>query len=359
MRLTALFALLALLLLCASPTIAEESTTQEHRSIILIVLDGVGAHYVMDGLTPTSLSGEVLKKAQTPPYLAHMHAYTAHTSVPETGPAHAVLFTGCSRAEPETVGFDGATIFDVVRAEGYGVYAIMQQGDAQYVRAEQDAMLYFARGLSVDDVRVVWSEDAKAVGSVMEDCTLAQPEGEDARWLVQCALEVINTSDEPYLLTMNIATCDHSAHAGNLSTYITATEEALDMLEPLVSECTMRGDVVAITSDHGMAFWSARSKGGHASSDYAASPEATTCILYLNDQAPSEVMSQQDIVPALLQLAGISRMPRYANMTPMWDEYLEHEHLEPQSVPEWRIWAGAIMIAAINAVGIVLLRRLS
>jgi len=353
-NLTPILALVAILLLCAHPVIADQP--QEHRSIVLIVLDGVGAYYVMDELTPHSLSGEVLKRAHTPPYLTHMYARAVHTNVPKTTPAHAVLFTGCSQAEPETVGFEEASIFDVVRDEGYGVYAIMQQGDSRYVIAEQDAILYFAGGLSVDDVRVVWRPEAKAAGSVMKRYALAHSGVADAKWLVGCVLDVINSSHEPFLLTMNIATCDHAAHAGNLTTYTETIESTLVALEPLVSECTRRGYVVAITSDHGMAFWSPSARGGHASSDYAASKEATTCILYLSEQPLDDVESQQDIATALLRMAHVSRMPRYADGTSAGSTPLQHE---PRSVPAWRVWVGATAIAAINLVGLLLLRRLS
>jgi len=347
-------ALAIALLVAFPPAVAQDLSPQEHKSIVLVILDGVGAYYVMDGLTPHSLSGEPLKKAEVPSYLGKMHAYTVPTMVPKTTQSHAVLFTGCSLAEPETVGFENASIFDVARSEGYRVYAIMQQGDTSEVIAEQDAILYFAEGLKAEDVRVVYSPLAREVGELMEAHALTYDGTEE--WVVRCALDVMKSSKEPFLLTINIATCDHAAHVRNLTAYVGAIEHTLRALEPLVSECARRGYVLAITSDHGMAFWSERARGGHASSDYAATPEATTCILYLNEMPQESIRAQQDIAPAILTLAGIHRMPRYADVVS--SRSVLEKFREPKRIPAWRVWVGAAMVGAINAMGIVLLRRL-
>lgn len=348
-------ALAIALLVAFPPAVAQLHTQQEHKSIVLVILDGVGAYYVMDGLTPHSLSGRPLKKAEAPSYLGEMHAYAVPTMVPKTAQSHAVLFTGCSLAEPEAVGFENASIFDVARSEGYHVYAIMQQGDTSEVIAEQDAILYFADGLEAEDVRVVYSARGHDVGELMEAHALAY-DGDTERWVVECALDVMQHSKSPFLLTVNIATCDHVAHVGNLTAYVGAIEYTLRALEPLVSECARRGCVLAITSDHGMAFWSERARGGHASSDYANSPEATTCILYLSEMPQKSIRAQQDIAPALLRLAGIHQMPRYADVVS--PRGTPDESREPKSIPTWRVLVGAVIVGAINTIGIVLLRRL-
>jgi len=322
---------------------------------VLVILDGVGAYYVMDGLTPHSLSGKPLKKAAVPSYLKKMHGYAVVVRMPKTTQSHAALFTGRSLADPEMVGFKNATIFDAARAEGYHVYAIMQQGDTSEVIAEQDAIMYFAGGLEADDVRVVYSPLAYEVGELMGTYALTY-DGDAERWFVRCALDVMHHSKKPFLLTINIATCDHAAHVGNITAYIGAIERTMRALEPLVGECAREGYVLAITSDHGMAFWSEEARGGHASSNYSDSPEATTSILYLNELPQKSIRAQQDIAPALLGLAGIHQMPRYADaVCPM---SIPYEPIEPEHIPAWRVWVGAIMLGIINATGLVLLRRL-
>ena len=76
---------------------------QAHPSAVLLVVDGLGAEYVYPGGQPHAADGSALAPALQ--WNLGLRVENVTAPVPRTGPGHAVLFTGCSDAEPEQVGY--------------------------------------------------------------------------------------------------------------------------------------------------------------------------------------------------------------------------------------------------------------
>lgn len=293
---------------------------------VLLIIDGLGAEYIYPGGLPRAADGSTLAPAL--PWEWGLRVENVTAPVPRTGPGHAVLFTGCSDAEPEQVAYPNCTIFDMARAHGRLCVAVLERGDSAAVLAANDAAVHDAANSVTDpDLRVVARTGAPAwVVWLLEDgrdviaAGLRGLEGAPRyaaynRWALGCAGEIVSamsSNGTDFLLTVNLGGADSAGHYLGYWGYIQVVDALRDDLGQLRETCARLGVVLVVTSDHGMAFPDDRSRGGHASAPYMGMAESRRIPLFvLAPGADGGLLAgefgQQDVAPTLLGLMGIER----------------------------------------------------
>lgn len=313
---------------------------------MLLIVDGLSAPFVYPELTPRALDGNPLEKAlvETLPEIAGESMRVLDVRAPRTFTegGHSVLVTGNRKADSEMVSFRDASIYDAAHKNGYLCIGVMEKGDSWAVCAEQDALLR-DKNNSVTKLRITLEEyehppdnvnvppgliklmneaAARAPGYTASKETRDRYSGYN-RWGLDTACEVIeymaeHCPDQDYLLTVNVGAVDLSGHYRKNYGYIDCIESLDADLPPLYELCKKKNLAFILTADHGMAFPTADSKGGHQSEKYAVSDEARMVPLIVHSPGVKTGVlegkyGQEDIAPTLLSLLNIPERPRFSD----------------------------------------------
>ncbi|MDD3317388.1 MAG: phosphoglycerate mutase, partial [Methanosarcina sp.] len=123
----------------------EVNPVNTPQGAVVLIVDGLSAPFIYPELTPYSLDGAILKKAELEnlPKMSKESARILELRAPQTFTegGHSVLVTGNPGANSELVSFKDATIFDILHREGYLCIGVMERGDSWSICAEQDVIL--------------------------------------------------------------------------------------------------------------------------------------------------------------------------------------------------------------------------
>ncbi|MCL7412651.1 MAG: sulfatase-like hydrolase/transferase [ANME-2 cluster archaeon] len=327
--------------LATAQTSIKVSETNPPQNMVLLIVDGMGSGYVSQGMVPEALDGSRIIPPEVPfmDSLAAKGVLLPYIRVPDprTGPAHSVIVTGHSGAEPEMVDYAGATIYDVLEDEDFISIALMHKGDASGIRDEQDIIL-FSENNSVTEpyLKVRINGDAVPVGIINEleywerqlPGYLEGTTGIDSYiaysdWELDAAADMVSLMsgqypDTKYILTINVGVVDSAGHYRGVEGYADAIEGVDRRLEPLYTAARESDTALIITADHGMAFRTINAaRGGHASEGYR-SPEALTVPLFIVSPniVPGVIRDahgQEDVAPTILSVLDVAGRPKYGN----------------------------------------------
>jgi hypothetical protein len=310
-----LLVLLLVILLIPVGSVAE-------KSAVLVLVDGMGLSYVYPEHSPACVDGSPLSGIRTG-FVANATArYELWVPVPETECGNAVIATGYSGATQEAFSFYGATIYDVLRAEGYLSMAIMETGDNFNMRGEPDVVVHEGNNSIYNpDVRMVINSES--VPSDVRDLLMADPPprqkaGTDHatvyrlydNWPLDKATELVSYMGDrypgqKYLLVISVGGTDMAAHERGFASYRQAIEDIDAGMASLADACKASGTVMVITADHGMGFKSPASKGSHASGEASLINESRLApLLVFSDVSgiKTGTFGQECLAPTLLSL---------------------------------------------------------
>jgi hypothetical protein len=311
----ALFILLLAILLLSVDCQAE-------KSAVLVIVDGMGSSYIYPDHSPTCVDGSPLPGILTGFVENATARYELWVPTPETECGNAVIATGYSGATQEAFSYYGATIYDVLHAEGYLSVAIMETGDNIDMRGEPDVVVH-ERNNSVYNPAVTIVINNESVPSDIRDLLTADPlvhlkSGTDRaiayrlydKWPLDKATELVLYMREryplqKYLLVISVGGTDMAAHEGGYKSYSQAIEDLDGSLAMLADACSASGDVLVVTADHGMSFKSCVSKGSHASGEASLRNESCLAPLVLFSEVSgirSGIFGQECLAPTLLSL---------------------------------------------------------
>ncbi|NOR46460.1 MAG: sulfatase-like hydrolase/transferase [Methanosarcinaceae archaeon] len=322
-------------------TIIEVGETNPPQNIVLLIVDGMGSAYVTPGSTPLALNGDPVDTADVP-FFENMISDgillpQIIVPTPSTGPAHSVIITGFSGAEQEMVEHDDATIYDVLKNEGFLCIAIMHKGDFSGMRNEQDIILYKPSDSISNLSFLVQVNDAGVPKDIVRELELWEQElpgyleGTDgldsyiaySDWELDASRDIVALMARPhpdmkYILTINVGVVDCAGHFRGVDGYIGSIEGVDSKLEPLYSAARDSNTALVITADHGMAFKTPESsRGGHASEDYYSSEAVTVPLLIISPNVVFGIdqgeYNQEDLAPTLLSILDIPAQLSYSD----------------------------------------------
>lgn len=327
--------------LTGAQTTIEVGETNPPQNIILLIVDGMGSAYVTPGSTPLALNGDPVDSADVPFFKNMMSDGILLPQIivptPSTGPAHSVIITGFSGAEQGMVELDDATIYDVLKDEGFLCIAIMHNGDFSEMRNEQDIILHSpSNSISTPSLQVQVNDAGVPVDIVRELEFWEQElpgylEGTDgldsyiaySNWELDASRDIVTLMarqhpDMKYILTINVGVVDSAGHYNGVDGYIGSIEGVDSKLEPLYSAARDSNTAFVITADHGMAFKTPESsRGGHASDDYYSSEAVTVPLLIISPNVVFGIdqgeYNQEDLAPTLLSILDIPAQLSYSD----------------------------------------------
>ncbi|MDD5446902.1 MAG: sulfatase-like hydrolase/transferase [Methanocellales archaeon] len=294
---------------------------------VLVIVDGMGSSYIYPEFMPYDLDGNESGKANLSNIMSISESGTRVLDVrapqPSTTPGHSVLTTGYSKANEDTVG-EMITIFDVIRKHDYVCMAVMQKGDFEEMRAEQDAILFDASH-SIREPSIALDYKLSCPNDVVElmqewqnNSLLGEKEGVERyiaynEWAIGASDAIAsfmceNHPDQKFLLTVNVGAVDLAGHYLGSEQYLYVIEGLDRDIYDLYKTCSENNLILIITADHGMAFdrtEMGREVGGHASEKYAKTLEAQRVPLIINGpnirkDVISGTYGQEDLAPTLL-----------------------------------------------------------
>lgn len=312
------------------------------KSAVLVIVDGMGAAYLYPDLSAECVDGTDLGPVALPVVNEASARFTLKVPVPETEFGHAVLVTGYSGADGETLTYYDATIFDSLRKDGYLCMGVMETGDSASMVREVDAIVHdSANSVTAPDFQYSVNSQAVPAGvqavltSGQSRVTLPGKKSVDSYrlyndWSIGRAVDLVhymNSScpDQKYLLTVNVAGTDMVAHEKGFDAYSSTVAGLQPGLAGLVETCRKYGIILVVTADHGMSFKSTASRGSHASEDVAGRNESLLIpFLIFTDEAVGankDVYGQQCVAPTLLSLMGCPNHMSMCDGEPLpWNE---------------------------------------
>ena len=309
-----------------------------HRpeSAILFIVDGLGSSYFYPELTPHGVDGLEISKAFTRNLTFGARIIDIKTPIPSTGQAHSVIFTGFSGANEEIVGYPDATIYDITRRYGFVNLAVMEKGDFQTLRDEQDIIL-FAQNNSIDEplISIQANKAPSGVFELMHDWKVKLPEylekkkGIDKysaynKWGIDAANALAgymekNHPTQRFLLTVNVGAIDSGGHNLGEDDYFKLVEDLDRDIYPIYTTANENNIALFFTADHGMSFASKNARrGGHASGNYAKMQESLRIPLaIMSSNTVSEIIegkfNQSDIAPTLMSVLDLPSSLAYVD----------------------------------------------
>lgn len=288
----------------------------------MVIVDGLGSTYVYPGRAPACVDNSSLERIHLGIVDNASACFELWVPTPDTESGNAVIATGYSGASEEAVTYYEATIYDVLRAEGYLCMAIMETGDTAEMIAEPDIVVY-ERNNSLYNPDVAIAVNSQSVLPGIENIVSSDPlapikAGSDYRaayrqyddWSIDKGISIVDYMGQAYpgqkyLLIVNIAGPDMAAHERGYDAYRKAIEDIDEGLLLLADKCRITNTVMIVTSDHGMGFKTSDSKGSHASGSASMRNETRLApLLIFNGETgnASGVYGQQCLAPTLLSL---------------------------------------------------------
>lgn len=299
---------------------AEVDLCGDHpRAAVILIVDGLGAPYVLPGLTPYAIDGTELPKANWP--LQNVAYVRLAVPIPSTAPGHAVLVTGYSSATPEVVGFNDSTIYDAARQSGFVIVGVMEKGDFAEQRCEQDIILYAPTAsiihpeFKVDTRRSIVGLEFDTQGPEYSEAKGIDRYALYNRWAIDQAIKALESLNEGrFILTINVGGVDGAGHYYCPEEYVRVIDSLWSDIERLKAACD-EDVVLIVTSDHGMAFDSNYSRGGHSGERYRDKEEANMApfILFSGSNGVIGEYGLEDAGPTILDLLGVATQPAYAD----------------------------------------------
>ncbi len=342
---------LVLFVLLLSPitsayTEVEVSPVQTPNGAVLFIADGMSAPFVYPELTPYALDGSPLERARLEaiPEISKESAKVLELRVPQTFTegGHSVLVTGNTGADSELVSFRDASVFDVLHEQGYLCIGVMEKGDSWSICAEHDAILRDEKN-SISKMEPTLesyehnpgpSKVPSGLLELMEEKAAGAPgyvSSKEAgerysgynRWGIDTAYALVEYMAreypaQKYLLTVNVGAVDMSGHYRGNYGYLDCIESLDSDLMPLYELCKGNNIAFILTADHGMAFPTDDSRGGHQGEKYSVSDEAQLVPLIV--RAPDVEsglikgeFGQEDAALTLLGILNVPGKPRFTD----------------------------------------------
>ena len=295
---------------------------QAEKSAVLVIVDGMGSSYIYPDHSPACVDGSPLPGIHTD-FVANAAArYELWVPTPETECGNAVIVTGYSGATQDASSCYGATIYDVLRSEGYLTVAIMETGDNADMRGKPDIVVH-ERNNSIYNPDVAMVINSESVPSDVRDLLMADPpvhlkSGTDKasvyrqydNWPLDKATGLVRYirdryPGQKYLIVISVGGTDMAAHESGFKSYSQAIEDLDGGLASLADACEASGNVLLVTADHGMSFKSPVSKGSHASGDALQQNESRLAPLLVYSAVSgirSGTFGQECLAPTLLSL---------------------------------------------------------
>ncbi|APH39554.1 hypothetical protein BHR79_08725 [Methanohalophilus halophilus] len=325
-------------------TFIETGNTNTPDGVVVLIVDGLGNGYINPERDVKAIDGSVLQKPglSNLPYIYDQAVIFDSVYVPalKGNSGHNVIMTGNRDADDTMVGYDNASIYDVVRKHGYLTVGVLERGDSEEVVAENDLVIHDTTNsinepvmqVSVSgnreiDVLPLLEKEFETHASRALSRVESTPSGSIQRYYaynklaLDAAMDSINIlekegRDTKYFITVNIAALDTAGLYRGYEGYGQCIENLDSMIVPLYETCRENNLALVITSDHGMAFPDAESRGGAKSEKYASANEVRNVPLIIlspniKQQRIQETIGQEDVAPILLSTLGIADRPAF------------------------------------------------
>jgi 2,3-bisphosphoglycerate-independent phosphoglycerate mutase len=292
------------------------------KSAVLVIVDGLGSSYIYPDRSPACIDGSLLSSVYLAVAECASARYELWVPAPDTESGNAVIATGYSGATDEMLSYYCATIYDVLRDNGYLTIAIMETGDTSYMVAKPDIIVHERNNSLYNPCATIvvngqslppGLQDLLAAVAPPRQSTGVKPADAYRQyddWSLERAIATVRFMEtvypgRQYLLVLNVAGTDMAAHERGFNSYRQAIEDLNPGLLSLSDACREAGAVMMVTADHGMSFKSPGAKGSHASVEASAQNESRLAPLLVFMEGvmdKSGTCGQECLAPTLLAL---------------------------------------------------------
>ncbi len=332
--------LLLFLLHISSPVnaiqVIKADQTDTPQGLVLLIVEGLGSSYIYPEKIPYALDGAMLEKAVVNNIsLISDHSLRAiNVEAPEieTDTVHSIIITGSPRAKPPMIDYESSTVYDVAHDHGLLVIGVLEGADFEQMLSRQDIAVYDSTGSINEPEMIVITNDHGSTAPVLTDVLelfnkraasapeeiKGKPAGSIDRyhaynyWALKTGtdiIEMMKSTDQRYILTIDIAAVETAGRYRANSGYVEAIEGLDRMLPQLYDSCQENNMALIITSGYGMAFPDADSRGGSKSEKYADRPEVRQVPLIISSpnikSSTLENANHYDLAPGLLSVLDL------------------------------------------------------